>query len=196
MIYSTPHGSVNIRGQKVVIQAQGNETKISMLEGDSTVRAGVTDMGGHTIHTGEQAIIKPGGPGQPNIIEIQKIPEAELGKLDEKVAMACMAKKTVYFEVRSRQQSNSTSNGGTDNGTSTSGTGEVTAFDTETATARTGGGVVPTGGGEIVAIPLAPSTLPVQYTTSPAQLLLPNGNTVTPGNGTPTPGSGGKPGGG
>jgi hypothetical protein len=38
MVYQTPHGSVNIRGQKIVIEATADETKISMLEGESTVR--------------------------------------------------------------------------------------------------------------------------------------------------------------
>jgi hypothetical protein len=46
MTYSTPHGSVNIRGQKIVIDAAPNETVISMIEGDGTVRAGNMDMGG------------------------------------------------------------------------------------------------------------------------------------------------------
>jgi hypothetical protein len=190
MTYSTPQGSVNIRGQKVVIQAQGDVTKVSMLEGESTVRGGVSDLGGHTVHAGEQAIIRAGAPGQPNIIEIQKIPQSEKAKLDDKVAMACMAKKTVYFEVRGRQESNSRNPALGD----TSG-GEVTAFDTESATARVAGGLIPTGNGEIVAIPLAPTNLPVQYTTSPAALILPNGKVVTPGNGQPTPGAGGQGGG-
>jgi len=189
MIYATPQGSVNIRGQKVVIQAQNGETKVSMLEGDSTVRAGVSDMGGHTVHTGEQAIIRAGAPGQPNIIEIHKIPHAEMSKLDDKVSMACMAKKTVYFDVRGRQSSNANKNGESDGG-STGGSGEVSAFDTESATSRLAGGLINTGNGEIVAIPLAPTNLPVQYTTSPAALLLPNGKVITPGNGTPTPGAG------
>lgn len=163
MSYSTPLGSVNIRGQKIVIQAESNVTKISMLEGESTVRAGAMDMGGHTVHSGEQAIIRPGAPGQPNVIEIRKIPGAESAALDDRVAMACMAKKTVYFEVRGRQQSNSSSNGG--------GNGEVDAFNTQTAATRVAGGPFTAADGEIVAIPVAPTQLPVQYVVSPAALI-------------------------
>ncbi len=179
MTYSTPLGSVNIRGRKVVIQAAENETKISMLEGESTVRAGSMDMGGHTIHAGEQAIIRPGLPGQPNSIQIVKIPEAEAKQLDDKVAMACMAKRTVYFEVRGRQQEN----------------GEVSAFNGDGTTTRSAGDPITTANGDIVAVPLVPSRLPVQFTVSPAAIITPSGNVITPGKATPTPGQGGPPGG-
>jgi hypothetical protein len=168
MAYTTPHGSVNIRGQKVVIQAEAGVTKISMLEGESTVKAGNLDMGGHTVHEGEQAIIRPGAPGQPNIIEITKIPNSEASALSDKVGMACMAKNTVYFEQRGR--------------------GEVSAFNGETDTSRTAGSPITTESGEIVAIPLTPSTLPVQFTVSPASIITPSGREVTPGNGNATPG--------
>lgn len=183
MKYATPLGSVNIRGQKVVIQAAENVTKISMLEGESTVQAGSMDMGGHTIHTGEQAIIRPATPGHPNTIEIVKIPSSEMSQLDDKVAMACMAKKTVYFEVRGRQQSNASQQG------------QVSPFDGDSSTSRSAGDPITTANGDIVAVPVLPSRLPVQFTISPASLITPSGNTVTPGNATPTPGQGGSPGG-
>jgi hypothetical protein len=183
MAYTTPQGTVNIRGRKIVIEAKENVTKISMLEGESTVKAGSLDMGGHTLHTGEQATIRPGTPGQPNVIEIGPIPRNEASALDDKVAMACMAKKTVYFEVRGRQ-TNSNGNGS-----------EVEAFNGEGASTRSAGDPITTANGEIVAIPVVPTNLPVQFTISPASLITPNGNVVTPGNATPTPGQGGPPGG-
>ncbi len=102
MTYSTSQGSINIRGKKVVIEAKDGETKISMLEGDSTVKGGNLDMGGNVLHAGEQAIIRQGGAGQPNTVSVQRIPPSEAAKLDDKVAQACMAKKTVYFEVKER----------------------------------------------------------------------------------------------
>lgn len=176
MSYTTPLGSVNIRGQKVVIQAQSNVTKISMLEGESTVKAGAMDMGGHTIHAGEQAIIQPGAAGQPNVIQIVKIPHSEAAKLDEKVSMACLAKTTVYFEVRGRQESNGSSGQ----------TGQVDAFNTESQTARIAGGPFTASNGEIVAIPVVPTNLPVQFTVSPAAIITPTGKVITPpGRGTP-----------
>jgi hypothetical protein len=169
MSYSTPFASVNVRGQKVVIEAMPNETRISMLEGESSVKAGTMDMGGHTIHAGQQAIVRPNGAGQANSIEIIDIPKADVSRLDEKVAMACMAKKTVYFDVRSRQNA------------------QINAFNTEGPSERTAGSPITTADGEIVAIPVVPVNLPVQFTISPAAITTPNGNSVTPGNGTPGP---------
>lgn len=155
MVYQTPHGSVNIRGQKIVIETKHNVTKVSMVEGESTVKAGLMDMGGHTIHAGEQAIIRPGAPGQPNIIQIIKIPSAEMPRIDEKVSMACMAKKTVYFDVRERGDGDTANDDG--------GNGTVTAFDDE--------GETPIR--EIVPIQIVPSTIPVDLTMSPARRAIP-----------------------
>lgn len=168
MNYATAHGSVNVRGRKMVIEADSGVTKISMLEGDSTVRGGPSDLGGHIVHAGEQAIIRRGGPGQPNQVQIVKIPEGEAKGLDDKVAMACMAKRTVYFEVQER-----TTLGGQASASQDSGPGGgsgVTAFDgggsssglTNSATTR-----------EIVPVEVVPTSLPVQFTVSPARLTTP-----------------------
>lgn len=176
MVYATSHGSVNIRGRKVVIEAEGNTTTISMLEGDSTVRSGPQDLGGHIVHTGEQAIIRQGAPGQPNTIEISRIPPQEAPDLDQKVAMACMAKKTVYFEVRERTITSDQPGGA--GGTSgepgeTSSSSGVTAFDgSGSNTGATGGGTTR----EIVPVEVVPSTLPTQYTVSPARLTNADGS--------------------
>ena len=185
MNYSTAQGSINIRGQKVVIEANDAETKVSMLDGDSTVRGGTQDLGGHTLHAGEQAIIRRGAPGQPNSVRVQKIPPAESAALDDKVAMACMAKKTVYFEVRERQLTlggppgspEATSADGTTADTASgsantgSGSGAVTAFDGPALNSgfATSGSTVQ----EIVAVPVVPVNLPVQFTVSPSRLVSP-----------------------
>lgn len=188
MTYQTSLGSVTIRGQKVVIEAQPGLTKISMLHGDSTVRGGPQDLGGHTLHAGEQAIIRAGRPGHPNVVEIQRIPPAELPQLDEKVTMACMAKKTVYFETREKTTSTDSgpgrdnevgNGGGTEGG---GGDGSVTAFDSTSGTSSV---VVR----EIVPVEVVPINLPVQFTVSPATIITPNGNVVTPGQGNPGPGN-------
>ncbi len=104
MTYQTPQASVSIRGRKVVIEAGSQMTKISMLEGESTIRGGAQDgTGGRTVKSGEQAIIRQGADGQPNEIVVRRIPPEEMPQLDDKVAMACMAKRTVYFEERVRK---------------------------------------------------------------------------------------------
>ncbi len=152
MVYATPQGSVNIRGKKVVIEANEGETKISMLDGDSTVRAGSTDMGGQVIRAGEQAIIRPGVNGAPATIQIQRIPQNEAAKLDDKVASACMAKKTVYFEVKEQQSLNLGGPGGNAPTDDPSADGTITAFDN-----TTNNNTSSVGRGEIIAVPIVPS---------------------------------------
>lgn len=161
MNYDTALGSVNIRGRKVVIQAQEGVTKISMLEGDSTVRGGSMDMGGHTIKAGYQATIRPGPAGQPNIIRIQEIPANEKPQLEEKVSMACAAKKTVYFDIKEQKTSTQPGSGeaaGAGDGASPS--GPVTAFDDATS---------PTPLREIVPVQVVPIELPINHTMTPAR---------------------------
>ena len=171
MRYSTDLGAVNLHGGKTVIDAQPHETIIAMLEGNSTVQAGSHDMGGHELHAGEEAIIRPTAPGQPNRIEIVKIPKAVMSSFDDKVAMACMAKKTVYFEQRGVANSQeSAAKGG-------AAKGEVTAFNSPDTTARTAGAPFKNAQGEIIALPVVPENLPVQYTISPAAIITAAGAT-------------------
>jgi hypothetical protein len=144
MTYSTSHASMNIRGSKIVIETNSEMTKLSMLEGESTVRSGPNDLGGHIVHAGEQAIIRKGQPGQPNEIQIMTIPESENDQLDEKVSLACMAKRTVYFDVR---------------GSVTGDGSGQSPFDAANAAAH-----------EIVPVEVIPTSLPVQFTVSPARL--------------------------
>lgn len=168
MNYETALGSVNIRGKKVVIQAENGVTKISMLEGDSDVKGGVKDMGGHTLTTGFQAIIRPGPPGQANIVEIQEIPANEKSQLEEKVTMACAAKKTVYFEMKEQKTSTQPGSGeaaGAGDGSSPS--GPVTAFDDAAST---------TPLREIVPVQVVPIELPTSHTMTPARTAV----TTTP----------------
>lgn len=175
MNYQTQLGQVNIRGQKVVIESQNEITKVSMLDGESTVKSNGTDLGGRVLRSGEQAIIRR-QPNAPPQVLIQKIPQSEAAQLDDKVAQACMAKKTVYFEVKERQltdgiptSSQTVSNAGKQteeaNGTTPSGS-PVTAFDGNSATIGTSSVVR-----EIIAVPVVPIELPVQSTVSPAQIV-------------------------
>ena len=167
MTYQTSEGSVNIRGRKVVIEANNEQTKISMLEGDSTVRGGEKDMGGQTLKAGQQAIIRRGAAGQPNLVQITAIPPAEFAKLDDKVAMACEAKKTVYFEVRDRV----TDARGLVSETATeSAGGAVTAFDGNSASSASGA-VARTR--VIVPVEVVSPNLPSEFTVSSALLLTP-----------------------
>lgn len=99
MNYATPHASVNIRGGKLSIKTNENETIVYMVEGDATVRGGTRDVGGTLLRSGEQAVIRPGPPGQPPSITVGPIDRSTAASLDEKVNIACNAKKTVSFEM-------------------------------------------------------------------------------------------------
>ena len=101
MNYSTPQANVTIHGRKVVIETKGDTTTVSMLEGDATVRGDLSG-GGDSIHVGQQAIITRKSPTEPPVITIQPIPPAQREALGDKVNMACMARKTVYFSVAER----------------------------------------------------------------------------------------------
>jgi len=93
--------------------------------------------------------------------------------------MACMAKKTVYFEVRERTITNdrasegaasdSTAGGGGGGAGSeeTGGGGAVTAFNGNT------GGASSVTIREIVPVEIVPTVLPTQFTVSPARIQTP-----------------------
>jgi hypothetical protein len=98
MLYSTPQGSVNIRGGKVSIATNPDETVIDLLEGDITVRGG-KDTAGQILRAGERAVIRPGPVGQPSAVTISPIPPEAMQVADERTSSACNAKKTVTFEV-------------------------------------------------------------------------------------------------
>lgn len=151
MNYNTPHAGVRIRGRRAAIEVTGEGTKVSLLEGDITVRGGSLDAGGQRLEPGQQAIISPSGG-----IRIQSIPPGEMKNLEDKVSMACAARKTVYFDVKEKQES------GLDEGQIE---GEVTAFD-EAA----GAGAED----EIVAIEVTPPTVSPDVTVSAASIPRPN----------------------
>jgi hypothetical protein len=100
MVFDTPHASINIRGQRLLIQAMEFETRVSVLEGEVTVRAGENDPSGATLRGGQQAIVRRLPGADPELV-VHDIPEEERPALDDQLAMACMARSTVYFDVES-----------------------------------------------------------------------------------------------
>ena len=170
MNYSTPLGSVNIRGGKVVVSTDNNSTTVSMIEGESTVNAGIVDTGGHPLKNGQQAIITPGANGGPPQIKIQDIPSNQRTALNQKVTMACNAKKTVYFDVQGKQSDTVVPTyGGRSPAVATTTPTQVTAFDGNDGAATTTPVSNPSTSTPqtIVAVPTAPSNTPVQYEVTP-----------------------------
>lgn len=201
MVYQTPHATVNVLGRKMVIEATAQGTQISMVEGESTVRAGALDLGGHTLRAGEQAVIRRSGAGQPNQIQVRRIPAAEAPKLAERVALASMARRTVYFDVREQPggapappeqaaaasapeaaapEAVTTAEQAAEAAVASAAAGA----DPATAPATKGPAVVQafyqntatvgtTPVREIIAVPVVPANLPVSFVVSPANLPAP-----------------------
>ncbi len=102
MTYQTPHATVNIRGRKVMIEVSDTETRVSLIEGDVTVLAGDTGSPSHTLRPGQQAIIRKTATDSAPVVTIQPIMDEQQAKLDESVSLACISRRTVFFEVAQR----------------------------------------------------------------------------------------------
>lgn len=96
MTYQTPQATVHVRGRRLLIQATEDETRVSLLEGDVTV-VGNELSAGESLKPGQQAIARKTADGKV-VVTIQPIPENESSKLDELVSLACISRRTVYFE--------------------------------------------------------------------------------------------------
>lgn len=107
MVYATPHAAASIRGKKVVVQAGDFETTISSVEGEVTITGDGTGASGQTISDGQQAVIRR-LPGQPPSIEIGPIPDDQIEVIEDKVTMACNARRTVYFDSVKKKSENGT----------------------------------------------------------------------------------------
>ena len=161
MNYSTSQASVNIRGGKVAISAEDGATTVYLLDGDATVRTGGKDQGGSILHPGEQAVIRPGASGQPPIVTIGPIDSKVMQGLDEKVTVACNAKKTVSFDVIEKK---------------TIASGQATDAPSLASGQTTSSGTTPTDSTQdISAHPTVPAAPPTNITVSPDRL------TNTPG---------------
>ncbi|WP_438483496.1 hypothetical protein [Oleiharenicola lentus] len=99
MNYGTPQAGINIRGGRMSIEATPEETIVDLLEGDITVRGGERDIGGQVLRAGERAVIRPSLTGAAPTVTIMQIPEEARKVVDERVAIACNARKTVTFDV-------------------------------------------------------------------------------------------------
>jgi hypothetical protein len=162
MSYTTPQASVNIRGGKVSIETNADETIIDLLEGDITVRGGNKDIGGQILRPGERAVVRAAPAGLPPIVTISRIPPEARQVSDERVSVACNAKKTVTFEVIERKAEE----GLDDPAGSSAADGGATGEPGETSGGEGAGGE----GQEIVAKPTVPAAPPTNIVISPDRL--------------------------
>jgi hypothetical protein len=147
MLYETSLATATIRGRQAVIEAGDNITELSMVAGDATVTAGPLDTP-HDIKAGQQIIVRPGKPGEPNIVTIQSIVSGSEREGEQwvefRVTTADDARKLVYFDVQATKD------------------GSITVFD--------GASTPDSGAKEIVAVPVVPVNPPVDPTVSAANL--------------------------
>jgi hypothetical protein len=103
MTYQTPHAAVNIRGRKVMIEVSDTETRVLLIEGDVTVF--VPDVGGtsQVLRPGQQAIVRKTPTDPIGVLAVQPIMDEQQAKLDENVSLACISRRTVFFEVSARE---------------------------------------------------------------------------------------------
>jgi hypothetical protein len=163
----TAQGQIAIRDVQAVIQVQTNETIVSMLSGDASARSETLDGGVH-LQQGQQVIMRNQVSGQPEPLEVQSIPTAQLAQLTALALDTSMARKTVYFApatggasspmVAGNATAVATKTKSADNSAS-NGTGSV--FDENLA---------PQPSQNLQPVPLVPVNLPVQYTVSPARI--------------------------
>lgn len=154
MNYSTPQASVNIRSGKVAIETNADQTIIDLLEGDITVRGGSKDIGGQVLRPGERAVVRSAPAGLPPTVTISRIPPEALQVSDERVSVACNAKKTVTFEAiekKAEEGLDAPAEAGAPAGTDGDGAGAD-------------------GDQEIVAKPTVPSNPPLNIVISPDRL--------------------------
>jgi hypothetical protein len=160
MNYSTPNASVNIRGGKVAVSTDGNESTIYLLDGDITVRTGGRDTGGTLVRPGEKVTIRSGPPGRPPVVTVAPIESNMMSVLDDKVGAACAAKKTVSFETIEKK-----SEFGAEGEPQQEVVGNGPAGTPQAAPSEDG-----TTEEVIVANPTTPSELPTNITVSPDRL--------------------------
>jgi len=99
MEVKTPHALINIRGRRLVVETNERETVVSLIDGDVTVRGGLTDSGGRTLSAWQRAIIRPVMGRNDFDVTIEEVAEAEREAIEDKAALACMARQRVYFDV-------------------------------------------------------------------------------------------------
>lgn len=98
LTFLTALGSFKLRDGNLVIEADGASQKFFLLGGAGTALGGTLDVNGHVLHAGEEAILLPGLPGQPNNVQIASIQPGELPRLEALVAPAYAARRTVFFQ--------------------------------------------------------------------------------------------------
>ena len=97
-IIRTRHAAIFIQKGKLFIESSDNQTTVSLLEGNLTIR---DELNGTSVplSQGQQAIITRRSSITPAIIRIQLLPENDVKNTTEMVNLSTMARRTVYFDI-------------------------------------------------------------------------------------------------
>lgn len=151
MEIKTSHGTMQIRGKRIVVESNEKRTVVSVIEGDVTVRGGDADSGGRILSAWKRAVISPVLATDSVEMIIEDIPERERKALEDKAALACMARQTVYFD-----------------------SGDIE--DSRAIKARGGNSVFDPGDDETIRpIPVVPTIPDIPTFVSPAEISQPGG---------------------
>lgn len=102
MLYTTPVGTVNVRGGKLAIMATDTMMVVDIILGDATVHAGAKDVGGTILRAGERATVQAAIAGDEPVVMIAPIPSSSMIQVSARVDAACTARKAVTFELIER----------------------------------------------------------------------------------------------
>ena len=169
----TAQGQISIRDVQAVFNVQPSETIVSMLSGDATARSETLDGGVH-MQQGQQVIMTNGLSGQPEPIQVQLIPTAQLAQLSALSLDTSLARKTVYFApVTSAGAGLTLAGGPTAAGSKTKSSDSSTSTSTDTGSVfddNSSLNSTPSNSQNLQPVPLVPANLPVQFTVSPARI--------------------------
>lgn len=96
MIYQSPHGGVRLFNNKATIDVGDSITTIISVEGEASIQVGPFRT--ERIKVGEKAIV------DGKNITVRKASKEELDTASEKTAIACNAKREVYFDVMKQSE--------------------------------------------------------------------------------------------
>ena len=96
MTYQGPHGGVRLFNNKATIDVGDSTTTIISVEGEASIQVGPFRT--ERLKVGEKAIV------DAKTIKIEKASKKELDTASEKIAIACQAKREVYFDVMKQSE--------------------------------------------------------------------------------------------
>lgn len=107
MVIQTPQATIDVKGRRVMIQTTAQDTRVSLLEGELTV-VGDPAKGGAVLLPGQQIVVHRETPESAPTTVLKSLSKEENAALDELVSLACISRRTVFFESVPRSENGTT----------------------------------------------------------------------------------------